>query len=125
VIELVNNLQRLDYMLCMYLKPFLIRQTEPPKLTLYFQDRFDWAPGLGKFPVDTVDLIDSYVSGTQAFAFNQGRIWKSTNAMASVWKASYAPVDAAAGSSAIAVKRVQTALKKAMRVPALRLFNGT
>jgi len=80
VIDLANNLERLDYVLRMYLKPFLIRQTEPPKLTLYFQDRFDWAPGLGKFPADAVGLIDGCVSGTQAFTFNQGRMWKSTNA---------------------------------------------
>lgn len=80
VIDLANNLERLDYVLRMYLKPFLIRQTAPPKLTLYFQDRFDWAPGLGKFPADAVGLIDGCVSGTQAFSFNQGRMWKSTNA---------------------------------------------
>jgi len=54
VIELVNNLERLDYVLRMYLKPFLIAQADPPRLTLYFQDRFDWAPGLGELPVETV-----------------------------------------------------------------------
>jgi hypothetical protein len=80
VIDLANNLERLDFVLRMYLKPFLIRQTEPPKLTLYFQDRLDWPPGLGKFPVEAVGLVDGCVSGTQAFTFSQGRMWKSTNA---------------------------------------------
>jgi len=80
VIDLANNLERLDYVLRMYLKPYLIRQKDPPKLTLYFQDRFDWAQGLGKFPVETVGLVDGCVSGTQAFTFDQGRMWKSTNA---------------------------------------------
>ena len=80
VIQLVNNLERLDYVLRLYLKPFLVRQTDPPKLTLYFQDRFVWAPGLGEFPVETVGLVDSCVSGTQAFTFNLGRMWASNNA---------------------------------------------
>lgn len=31
-IQLVNNLERLDYVLRMYLKPFLVRQTDPPSL---------------------------------------------------------------------------------------------
>jgi hypothetical protein len=80
VIELVNNLERLDYVLRLYLKPFFVQQTDPPKLTLYFQDRLDWAPGLGKFPVETVGMADSCVSGTQAFTFSQGRMWQSNNA---------------------------------------------
>ena len=80
VIQLVNNLERLDYVLRLYLKPFLVRQSDPPKLTLYFQDRLAWAPGLGEFPVETVGLVDSCVSGTQAFTFNLGRMWASNNA---------------------------------------------
>lgn len=79
VTELVNNLERLDYVLRMYLKPYLIRQTDPPKLTLYFQDRVNWAPGLGELPVEAVGMVDSCVSGTQAFTFSLGRMWKSTN----------------------------------------------
>jgi hypothetical protein len=80
VTELVNNLERLDYVLRLYLKPFLIRQTEPPKLTLYFQDRVNWAPELGELPVEAVGMVDSCVSGTQAFTFSMGRMWKSSNA---------------------------------------------
>jgi tetratricopeptide (TPR) repeat protein len=80
VIELVNNLERLDYVLRLYLEPFLVRQAETPKLTLYFQSRLDWAPGLGEFPGEVVGMVDSCVSGTQAFTFDQGRMWKSTNA---------------------------------------------
>lgn len=49
-IQLVNHLERLDYVLRMYLKPFLVPQNDPPKLTLYFQDRLDWAAGLGELP---------------------------------------------------------------------------
>lgn len=80
VIQLVNNVERLDYVLRMYLKPFLIRQDDPPKLTLYFQDRLEWAPGLGDMPVERVGMVDSCVAGTQAFTFNQGRMWKPDNA---------------------------------------------
>jgi len=80
VVDLVNNLERLDYVLRLYLKPFLIPQNDPPKLTLYFQDRLEWAPGLGEFPVEASGMVDSCVSGTQAFTFNLGRMWKSSNA---------------------------------------------
>ena len=80
VIQLANNLERLDYVLRLYLKRFLVRQSDPPKLTLYFQNRLAWTPGLGEFPVETVGLVDSCVSGTQAFTFNQGRMWASNNA---------------------------------------------
>ena len=79
-VELVNNLERLDYVLRMYLQPFLVRQAEPPRFTLYFQHRLDWAPGLGDFAVEATGMVDSCVSGTQAFTFDQGRMWKSTNA---------------------------------------------
>jgi hypothetical protein len=80
VIQLVHNLERLDYVLRMYLKPFLVRQSDPPKLTLYFQDRLGWAPGLGDLPAEQVGIVYSSVSGTQVFTFNQGRMWKSDNA---------------------------------------------
>lgn len=78
-VHLVKHLERLDYVLRMYLKPFLVRQDDPPRLTLYFQDRLAWAPGLGDFPVETMGMVDSCVSGTQAFTFNHGRMWKSDN----------------------------------------------
>ncbi|MHA4870720.1 hypothetical protein ACXZ1M_23800 [Duganella sp. PWIR1] len=80
VVQLVNNLERLDYVLRLYLRPFLIRQIDAPKLTLYFQDRIGWHPGLGELPVETVGLVDSCVSGTQAFTFSRGRMWESSNA---------------------------------------------
>ena len=80
VVELINNLERLDYLLRLYLKPFLVRKTEETKLTLYFQNRLHWEPGLGEIPFDTVGLIDSCVSGTQAFTFSLGRMWNSSNA---------------------------------------------
>lgn len=79
VIELVNNLERLDYLLRLYFKPFLVRKTNEPKLTLYFENRLSWAPGLGEIPFNTVGLVDSCVSGTQAFTFNLGRMWNSSN----------------------------------------------
>jgi tetratricopeptide (TPR) repeat protein len=80
VTQLVNNLERLDYVLRMYLKPFLVPQSDPPKLTLYFQDRLDWTPELGELPFKPAGMTDSCVSGTGAFTFDQGRMWKSDNA---------------------------------------------
>lgn len=79
-VDLANNLERLDYVLRMYLKPYLIRQAEPPKLVLSFRGRFGWPAGLGEFPVETTDIIESCVSATQGFTFSRGRILKSTNA---------------------------------------------
>ncbi|USX11668.1 tetratricopeptide repeat protein [Oxalobacteraceae bacterium OTU3CAMAD1] len=79
-VQLVKNLERLDYVLRLYLRPFLIRQPDLPKLTLYFQDRVNWTAELGEFPVETVGLVDSCVSGTQVFTFGRGRMWESNNA---------------------------------------------
>ncbi|WP_373991526.1 hypothetical protein [Duganella sp. BuS-21] len=63
VVQLVNKLERLDYVLRLYLRPFLVRQTDLPKLTLYFQDRIGWPPGLGEFPVETVgpDALHAFI----------------------------------------------------------------
>lgn len=80
VVHLVNNLERLDYVLRIYLKPYLIQQAEPPKLALTFRDRLEWPEGLGEFPVETVDVIESCMSATRGFTFSAGRMWKSTNA---------------------------------------------
>jgi hypothetical protein len=71
VIELINNLERLDYLLRVYTKPYLLGQTGAPKLTLYFQDRVTWQTGLaGGRPPHAIGLFNSCTAGVQAFTFN-------------------------------------------------------
>lgn len=70
VVELINSLERLDFLLRAYLKPFLVSQAGAPKLTVYFQDRVAWLPELGDKPKDAIGLVSSCAAGVQAFAFN-------------------------------------------------------
>jgi hypothetical protein len=70
VVELINNLERLDFLLRLYTKPFVVGQAGAPKVTLYFQDRVSWTPALGRRPADAIGLFNSCASGVQAFAFN-------------------------------------------------------
>ena len=79
VIELVNNLERLDYLLRLYLKPFLDKQETMPKLTLYFQDRVNWPPEIGEHSPTAVGMANSCVSATQAFTSDVGKSWKLNN----------------------------------------------
>lgn len=70
VVELLNSLERLDYLLRVYLKPFLVGAATAPKLTMYFHDRTGWLDELGSGPKDAIGLYNSCASGVQAFAFN-------------------------------------------------------
>ncbi|MFP5391521.1 MAG: tetratricopeptide repeat protein [Gammaproteobacteria bacterium] len=71
VVELLNSLERLDYLLRVYTKPFLTGQAAAQKVTLYFHDRTGWLAELGgKRPADAIGLYNSCASGVQAFAFN-------------------------------------------------------
>ena len=56
VIELVNNLERLDAVLRLYLKPFLDEREALPKFTLYFQGQPDLPPELSSLPVFAVKV---------------------------------------------------------------------
>jgi hypothetical protein len=80
VIELVNNLERLDAVLRLYLKPFLDEREALPKFTLYFQGRPNLPPELGVVDVSTTALTSSCASGTLAFTFSKAKSWKLDNA---------------------------------------------
>ena len=80
VIELVNNLERLDAVLRLYLKPFLDGHEALPKLTLYFQARPDLPPEIGAVDGSTASLTSRCASGTLAFTFGQAKSWKLDNA---------------------------------------------
>ncbi|MVW60989.1 hypothetical protein GPY61_13725 [Massilia sp. NEAU-DD11] len=80
VIELVNNLERLDAVLRLYLKPFLDGREALPKLTLYFQARPDLPPEIGAVDGATTSLTSRCASGTLAFTFGQAKSWKLDNA---------------------------------------------
>jgi tetratricopeptide (TPR) repeat protein len=79
-IELVNNLERLDFLLRLYLKPFMDAQATTPKFTLYFQDRIRWPEEIGEHSPFAVGMLNSCVSGTQAFTFGREKSWKLDNA---------------------------------------------
>lgn len=80
VIELVNNLERLDAVLRLYLKPFLDGRDALPKFTLYFQGRPDLPPEFGAVDGSAMALTSICVSGTQAFTFSKAKSWKLDNA---------------------------------------------
>jgi hypothetical protein len=80
VIELVNNLERLDYVLRLYLKPFLDGRETLPKFRLYFQGRPDMPPEFGAVDGSAMALTSSCVYGTQAFTFSKAKSWKLDNA---------------------------------------------
>jgi tetratricopeptide (TPR) repeat protein len=79
VIELVNNLERLDYILRLYLKPFLDGPETMPKLTLYFQDRVNWPSEIGEHSPNAVGMFNSCVAATQVFTYGVGKSWKLNN----------------------------------------------
>jgi tetratricopeptide (TPR) repeat protein len=78
-IEMVNNLERLDFLLRLYLKPFLDENETTPKFTLYFQDRASWPEEIGEHSTFAVGMLNSCVSGTQAFTFDREKSWKLDN----------------------------------------------
>lgn len=80
VIELVNNLERLDAVLRLYLKPFLDGREALPRLTLYFQARPDLPPEIGAVDGSTASLTSRCASGTLAFTFGRAKSWKLDNA---------------------------------------------
>jgi hypothetical protein len=80
VIELVNNLERLDAVLRLYLKPFLDGREALPKFTLYVQSRPDLPPELGAIDSSAVALTSSCTAGTLAFTFSKAKSWKLDNA---------------------------------------------
>jgi hypothetical protein len=80
VIELVNNLERLDAVLRLYLKPFLDEREAIPKFTLYFQGRPNLPPELGAVDGAAAALTSSCASGTLAFTFSKAKSWKLDNA---------------------------------------------
>ena len=80
VIELVKNLERLDYVLRLYLKPFMQGQETLPKLTLYFQGRVSWPPEIDENPASALGMVNSCVSATQGFLYGVGKSWKLDNA---------------------------------------------
>ena len=80
VIELVKNLERLDYLLRLYLKPFMQGQETMPKLTLYFQGRVSWPPEIDENPASALGMVNSCVSATQGFLYGVGKSWKLDNA---------------------------------------------
>jgi tetratricopeptide (TPR) repeat protein len=79
VIELVNNLERLDYLLRLYLKPFLDENETTPKFTLYFQNRVNWPEEIGEHSPFAIGMLNSCVSGTEAFTYDRGKSWKLNN----------------------------------------------
>jgi hypothetical protein len=80
VIELVNNLERLDAVLRLYLKPFLDGREALPKFTLYFQARPDLPPEFGAVDGSANSLTSRCTAGTLAFTFGQAKSWKLDNA---------------------------------------------
>ncbi|WP_166454839.1 tetratricopeptide repeat protein [Duganella aquatilis] len=80
VIELVNNLERLDYLLRLYLKPFMDEQEAMPKPTLYFlKGRVSWPPEIGEEMPFAIGMANSCVSATQVFIYSAGKSWKLQN----------------------------------------------
>ena len=79
VIELVHNLERLDAVLRLYLKPFLDEREALPKFTLYFQSRPDLPPELSPIDSSATALTSSCAAGTLAFTFNKAKSWKLDN----------------------------------------------
>lgn len=78
--ELVDNLERLDYLLRLYMKDFLTEPTPSRKFTLYFQRRVHWPEEIGAHSPYAVSLLASCESATQGFTFDVGRMWKLDNA---------------------------------------------
>jgi tetratricopeptide (TPR) repeat protein len=79
VIELVHNLERLDFLLRLYLKPFLDVTEEMPKLTLYFQNRSGRYLEPGAHSPTDASTVSSCVSATQAFIYGTEKSWKLEN----------------------------------------------
>jgi tetratricopeptide (TPR) repeat protein len=80
-IELVENLERLDYVMRLYLQSFLVDRQKAAKITLVFQHAVNWPRELNVLnPRQAVGLVNSCESGTQMFTTDIGRIWKADKA---------------------------------------------
>lgn len=79
VIELVNNLERLDYLLRLYLKPFMNEEVSLAKTTLYFQARESWPPEIGKAPQGDIGMASSCVPTNAPFMYGVRKSWKLRN----------------------------------------------
>ncbi|HWW72538.1 MAG TPA: hypothetical protein VN089_21560 [Duganella sp.] len=69
--ELLNNLERLDYLLRIYTKPFRKANSSEQKLTLYYQNRVAGLSGIdATLPADAIGLYSSCAAGVQGFGFH-------------------------------------------------------
>ncbi|MEO6279235.1 hypothetical protein [Roseateles sp.] len=75
VVQLLENLEKLDHVLRLYTLPLRKAEQQEPKLTLYFHSR---ASDLGEvdasMPLDAVGLYSSCASGVQGFGVHLERI---------------------------------------------------
>ena len=71
--ELLNNLERLDFMLRIYTKPYRRANSSEQKLTLYYQNRVTGLDRIdGAMPADAIGLYSSCAAGVQGFGFRLG-----------------------------------------------------
>ena len=67
VVLLLNNMERLDYLLRVYTKAYFKNQAHAPKLTLYYHDKVGALDGHGSTPpADAVGVYSSCSAGVQA-----------------------------------------------------------
>ena len=67
VTDLLHNMERLDFLLRVYTKPYFKTRSHEPKLTLYYHDKAGALAGdTGKAPADAIGLYTSCSAGVQA-----------------------------------------------------------
>ncbi|USX24249.1 hypothetical protein NHH73_16610 [Oxalobacteraceae bacterium OTU3CINTB1] len=72
--ELLNNLERLDFLLRSYTKPYRKANGSEQKLTFYYQDRVEGLSGIDALaPADAIGLYSSCAAGVQGFGFHLGQ----------------------------------------------------
>ena len=71
--ELLNNLERLDFLLRIYTKPYRKANSSDQKLTFYYQNRVEGLNAIdAALPADSIGLYSSCPSGVQGFGFHLG-----------------------------------------------------
>ena len=71
--ELLNNLERLDFLLRIYTKSYRKPNSSDQKLTFYYQNRFEGLNTIdATLPADAIGLYSSCAAGVQGFGFNLG-----------------------------------------------------
>jgi hypothetical protein len=71
--ELLNNLERLDFLLRIYTKPYRKANSSDQKLTFYYQNRVEGLNTIdAALPADAIGLYSSCASGVQGFGFHLG-----------------------------------------------------